>query len=122
MYKIRNNVFETNSSSVHSLSVCSKKQYEEWKEKHLYFDEYNFLTKDEVIKEIQNDKYTDLSVDELLEMSEDDFDKEVCKENYYTFDKWYRLPCDTSFETFEEEYTTESGDEIVIFGCYGESH
>lgn len=30
MIQIRFNVFETNSSSVHTLTVCTKEQYEAW--------------------------------------------------------------------------------------------
>ena len=122
MYKVRESVFETNSSSMHSLSACSKKQYEEWKNKHLYFDGSSFLTKDEVIESIKNDKYTELSVDELLKMPEEKFNREVCKEEYSLFDIWDEHHHNDGYDTFEQEYTTESGDEIVIFGFYGDSY
>ena len=122
MFKIRKGLFETNSSSIHSLSIISKKDYEKWKNGELYFDEFSLLTKDEVIEEIKNDKYAKVSVDELLNTSEYNFEEEVCKEGYYTFDKWNKCYCSNGFETFKEEYTTESGDEIVVFGYYGTSY
>ena len=122
MFKIRKGLFETNSSSIHSLSILSKKDYEKWKNGELYFDEFSLLTKDEVIEEIKKDKYAEVSVDELLKMSKYDFDEEVCKEEYYTFDEWKKCYYSNGFETFKEEYTTESGDEIVVFGYYGTSY
>ena len=31
MIQIRSNCFETNSSSTHSITICSKKQFDDWK-------------------------------------------------------------------------------------------
>ena len=35
--QIRRNVFETNSSSVHSITMCSKDDFEKWKNSDYYF-------------------------------------------------------------------------------------
>lgn len=36
MLNIRHGVFETNSSSVHSLTMCSGKQMQDWKDGKIY--------------------------------------------------------------------------------------
>lgn len=40
MRQIRKNVFETNSSSTHSLTMCTKEEYDNWKNGKLLFDSY----------------------------------------------------------------------------------
>lgn len=46
---IRNRVFETNSSSTHSITMCMKSDYDKWKNGELYFLECKekFVTKEE---------------------------------------------------------------------------
>ena len=39
MKQIRRNVFETNSSSTHSLTMCSKSQFEDWKAGKVLFND-----------------------------------------------------------------------------------
>ena len=70
MIKIRYGVFETNSSSTHSLTMMMKSDYERWEKEGLYlFDGYSYgwefskpvrgqlYTKDEVVKFANNYKY-----------------------------------------------------------------
>ena len=38
--QIRRGVFETNSSSMHSLTMCSEEEFEQWKNGELLFDEW----------------------------------------------------------------------------------
>ena len=38
MRQVRRGLFETNSSSTHSLTVCSKDEYQRWKDGKLLFD------------------------------------------------------------------------------------
>ena len=38
--QIRRGVFETNSSSTHSLTMCSEEEFEQWKNGELLFDEW----------------------------------------------------------------------------------
>ena len=38
--EIRRNVFETNSSSTHSLSICTEQEFEDWKAGKLLFDRW----------------------------------------------------------------------------------
>lgn len=86
--QIRQGVFETNSSSTHSLTICSKQEYEDFKNGKLLIDWNNkFVPNTEENAENEDNK---------------DFES-------YGYD----------FETFYEEHTTPSGDEIVVFGYYG---
>lgn len=94
MISIRRNVFETNSSSTHSMTICTKSEYEQWKNGELLFDRYrDELVKPEDIKE-KNDY------------------------RYQTYDA-YTNDDECYLEGYCESYTTPSGDEIVIFGEYG---
>ena len=39
--QIRKGVFETNSSSTHTLVIASNEEYEKWQKGELYFDAFN---------------------------------------------------------------------------------
>lgn len=57
MQTVRKEVFETNSSSTHSITMCTKDEYERWKKGELYYfdNEERFLTKEErdiILKEM----------------------------------------------------------------------
>lgn len=58
--QIRRGVFETNSSSVHSLTMCSSEEYYKWEdEKVLYWrDEDKFATREDIIEELKNARYS----------------------------------------------------------------
>ena len=88
---IRNNVFETNSSSVHTLCICTEKEYEKFKNgEWLYDSDLSALTPD--VQNIQGDD--NITYNEF-------WDDEGC------------------LETYCEKYTSPSGDKIVVFGKYG---
>lgn len=113
MRSIRIGVFETNSSSTHSLTICSKAEFEAWQRGELVFAKYGkkFYTMAEVLeKEKENLAREDVNItntDELAEWLED---------NEYELNGNYESDY---LESFEQRYTTKSGDEIVAFGCYG---
>ena len=119
--QVRYGVFETNSSSTHSLTMMMKKDYERWQKEKLYlFDgwpsEWNngdapllkaLYTKNEATEFMKKNKYyhdVDVIDDELFKeagfISSDD------EGNYY-------------LESFYQEFTTPSGETIVAFGEYG---
>lgn len=99
--KVRRGVFETNSSSTHSLTICSRKEYDAWKRGDLVYDNYN----EELI-----------SIDALS-----DEDKSLIdEERFYTVEGYYDECC-CDYETFEQNFTTEKGEEIITFGYYGYS-
>ena len=92
--QIRRGVFETNSSSVHSLTMCTQSDYDRWKDGELIYDYWDNKL---------------ISIDEL----DDDYEEE----RYYTYDRFDEYAFD--YETFEDTFTTENGDTVVAFGYYG---
>ena len=85
MIKIRKNVFETNSSSSHSLVVCDNKTWNEFKEGRLF---YNTLHESNGLPEFCNLKdiklyirliYNDINRIKFVDFSED---KEAKREIY----------------------------------------
>lgn len=120
--QIRRGVFETNSSSVHSLTMCSGEEYEKWENGEVLFwrDRDKFGTREEIIEELKNMRYSwgnkelyypDVNWDDEAEVS-DVFSDEGIKTCEEFFENEY-------YETFEDRYTTHSGDEVVAFGYYG---
>lgn len=135
---IRHSVFESNSSSTHSLCICTKDEYERWKNGELFYNEYTekiverpefderFLKKEYFkykVKKISNGVlykdtyYKDL--DELIDRVQVDRDElEQCKPDEYLTYSQYTDRYD-DLEYFSENYTTPGGEEIVAFGTYG---
>lgn len=92
---IRKGTFETNSSSTHSMTICTKSEYKKWENGELLFDRYDEkLVNPKDIKE------------------QDDY-------RYLTYEKYSNDEDRYYLEGYKENYTTPSGDEIVIFGEYG---
>ena len=131
--KIRRGVFETNSSSTHSLTMCSEDEYEEWKKGELLYDRYsenfvsiNSLSPEQKLKAASTyqDEKDDFQKNwnELTELAQEKYYTKYAKENNLidedaiTYDEFLR---DGDLETFVERYTTKSGDKIVAFGEYG---
>ncbi len=94
MIKIRKGVFETNSSSIHTLTVCSLDQYEAWRNGELIYDEYEEQL---------------IPFNEMLH-DEDDY-------RYQTYDYYYED--DEAAEPYVENVVTPGGESIVIFGRAG---
>lgn len=93
MISIRKNVFETNSSSTHSLCICTENEYDKFKNGDMMYDDYN---------------------EELQFVSDKELEEEEDKYRYKSYEnmgKW--------FEFYEEHFTTPSGDKMVAFGEYG---
>jgi len=99
MIKVRYRTFETNSSSTHSLVICTEEEYEKFKNGEMLFDYNKLINRD--------------SIECKCEDGEEECD---CYEDYDTYKSFFS---DRYLETFEKEYVTKSGDKIVIFGKYG---
>ena len=83
-------MFETNSSSVHSLCICTEEEFDAWKKSEIYYDYWN-------------DKFTKNSVNKW-------------NEDNQTYEGFFE---ESWLETYEEHFTTPSGDKMVAFGRYG---
>lgn len=98
MRQIRRNVFETNSSSTHSITMCMKSEFDKWVKGELVFDRWNHKL---------------VPITPEVESSMNDGDGEYL--TYEQFNDWDYL----EFETFERSYTTPNGEKIISFGYYG---
>ena len=124
---IRRGVFETNSSSSHSLSILHHDDFEKWRNGDdgilLDYENDRLISREDAIenaKELlsaqpyyqkvvwdpKDEEYNQRKIADILR----DCD-------YYTYNQF---ECRNSEgEEFEYEFTTRSGDKIVVFGCYG---
>lgn len=132
MYKIRQCVFETNSSLSHSLIIMSKNQNERWEKENLYYYQYSWWNPFKDLPEDEQPKkgklYTQKEVLEFLEKNGDkynpeewdgdvdEFIYEMCGETFSGYERWH----DSDWEEYgDETYTTPGGEEIVIEYKYG---
>lgn len=128
--QIRRGTFETNSSSVHSLTMCSQSDYDRWDRGDVIlftgsgwcYPENNkpkknhFYTKEEVIAFEKSSKY---APSEDFDWNDDDAVMELLHENeWYDSDYYWNNYCE-EYETFEDTMVTQSGEKIVAFGYYG---
>lgn len=91
MRQIRHGVFETNSSSTHSIVICTEKEYEQFQEDELMYDKYS---------------------EGLVPYS-----KLLLNTEYYRYKDYDTFGDD--LETYHTYFTTPSGDKMVAFGEYG---
>jgi hypothetical protein len=121
MRQIRRNVFETNSSSTHSLTMMMKTDYDRWQDEGLYFfDGYTYGWK----KEEAPQSKTLYTKDEAIEfLKKNEYYKDEDYEDYSVFREAGFISSDDEgseyLEGFYEEFTTPSGETIVAFGEYG---
>ena len=120
MIQVRQGVFETNSSSTHSITMCTKNEFNEWVGGKIYrndgcwydstsvLKDKDFLTYDEAIELIKSSKYYEsMKEDENV----DDYFKEY---EIYSYDNWGEY-----YETDITDYITPNGEEIVAVCYYG---
>lgn len=128
MRQIRRGVFETNSSSVHSITMCMKNEYDDWYDGKLYLNDgwwgdnvsqytkKKFVTKEEAIDLILHSKY--YSNENYDAMNSYEFDEFLKEFEIYTFENYN----DDEYEWFATEYNTPNGESVVSFGYYGENY
>ena len=133
MRQIRKGVFETNSSSTHSLTICTRDEYEKWINGQVLFDkDFNKFVKNITIsskqyKDAENyynrnklAYYKDW--EDLTDKEKQDYTVKYLKDQgeyddtLYAHEEWVDS---VEYETFEQEFTTPSGDNMVAFGYYG---
>lgn len=120
--QIRRGVFETNSSSVHSLTMCSSEEYEKWEEGKVFKEKYgsDFKTREEIVEELKSK--THWKTNELyysdVDWNDAECVDELISDNEYVTEEEFFDNCD--YETFSESYTTPNGDSVIAFGYFGE--
>lgn len=97
MLKIRKSLFETNSSSTHSMTMCSSEEYESWKQGKLIYYDGSLITLEQMEEDRKNNKY-------------------FYEDEYKTHESYFK---DNNYEVFEDSYITKNGEKIVAFGYFG---
>lgn len=92
MKQVRCGVFETNSSSTHSLVICTQEEYEQFKADEMMYDsdEDRLVPYSSLLIETEGYRY-----------------------------KSYRRFGYNDLESFYQTFITPSGDRMVAFGQYG---
>lgn len=113
MIQIRNSIFETNSSSVHSITMCSENEFKEWEKGNVLYCTYveNFVSYDDAVKTIKKDHGEDCNPKEYFK----DYD-------FYTVDMYNDMVDDRGYEEFYEKYVTQHGDTVIAFGYSGNDY
>ena len=118
--QIRRGVFETNSSSVHSITMCTGSDFDRWTDGELLFweDEKKFGTREEIIEDLKKStwydgklRYPNINWDDKDQVSDIFNDENIKTFNQYFQNDW--------FEIYWEAYTTPGGENVVAFGYYG---
>lgn len=112
MKQVRLGVFETNSSSVHSMTIMDRSIFEEWKTNGLYLnygrnEPPEFLTREAVIERIG----------ETYAKEKEWYDDEIYLFARYGWSRWEDYG--DGYEVDWGFYTTPSGDEIAAVAYYG---
>jgi hypothetical protein len=120
MRLVRKNVFETNSSSTHSITMCSESDFDKWKKGEMYWNRWNeeLVPKEEVEKEMA--KLKEEFISEHPDYDKDDIDWEEQLEDYLNSDKeYYTYEEFNNYDYIEYETFEDSYDGVVAFGYYG---
>lgn len=134
MIKIRRGVFETNSSSTHSLTMMMKEDYLRWKDgNYMYTEREGCLcpinpeltpiegvvyTPEEVCAFLMNDKYF-VKHNEALGITEAPTPETLAQ--YEPYEYGFDTINDESdyLDSYYDEFTTPNGETVVAFGEYG---
>lgn len=145
MKQIRKNVFETNSSSTHTLAICTEDEYKDWQDGKLLFNKWNETFIKNSIKITKQDKkeaeehytkckgkyYKDWS--ELTDAEKEEYiynhvsqqrkQEEDSLSNYegssLTYQEFMQDCNNDGLQTEVSHYTSPSGDKLVITCAYG---
>lgn len=118
--QIRRGVYETNSSSVHSITMCTGEEYSKWENNEILYweEEDKFGTREEIIEELKVRRwysgklcYPDTNWEDEDEVNDIFSDEQIKTYEEFFDDEWY--------ETYSDIYTTPNGEEVVAFGYYG---
>ena len=143
MKQIRKNVFETNSSSTHTLAICTEDEYKDWQDGKLLFNKWNETFIKDSIKITRQDKkeaeeyytrykrkyYKDWS--ELTDSEREEYiykyvanrrrqEKNLSfEEDGLTYQEFMQNCNNDGLEIETSHYTSPSGDKLVITCAYG---
>lgn len=131
MIKIRYGVFETNSSSVHSLIMCSDNEYQRFVDNELLYDYWDdgLITYNEALDRLYENVKSDRDFKYHFDLS-DNFSRDKLNNfsldelEYYLANEAGICTCnyffnEIEYNTYEETYVTIHGEVVHAFGYYG---
>ena len=118
MLKIRRGTFETNSSSTHSICICTEEEYDKWKNGELVYD----CWLEQIHPVTEEDAVTLVSVRNGLEEAQEnddemDWEDREFLEKNLTYEE--AQEDNEYYNWYHHSFTTPSGDKMVVFGWYG---
>lgn len=118
---VRKGVFETNSSSTHTMIMCTGEEFQKFEDGEMLVNVWDeeLFSYDDITDLITDDYYKD----EFSESGIDITDKKaVLKwaakniDDLQDADTFYE---GTYYDIFSQSFTTKSGEKVVAFGRYG---
>lgn len=104
MIQVRRGVFETNSSSTHTITMCNDETFKKFEDGELWYDCWSdkFVTFENI-----KAKYPEVhSVDDI---------EHFCDGQYQTWETFGG----NYYEVFHDSFTTNSGEVVHAFGYFG---
>ena len=98
--QVRTGVFETNSSSTHSITICTQKDFDAFKNGKKVICVYSLKLYDTVEEGLKKERWAD-------------------EGSFRTYDGFNEYVSESWYENFEETFTTPGGEKVVAFGYYG---
>ena len=95
--QVRNMVFETNSSSTHTLTICNEVDYIKWKNGELVLD------------------MDEEGLFEIGDIGDQDKEEYMVQNNLYTYERYMERAKESS--PWQGDIVTPKGDKVIIFGC-----
>ena len=111
--QIRQGMFETNSSSTHSLIISTEDEFKKWVDGKVYLDRDSgiFVNEEQIIEWAKQCRWVDTDGKDNEAILEEVLNDE------YRFYAYGDYGCD--YEYFDQHFTSPSGDEMVAFGYFG---
>lgn len=136
--QVRVGIFESNSSSCHTLTFCTKKEWEDWRDGLLLYDtyeeelvsakEYTPEEREAIIKgyydrhkKLYYKNYEDLTPEEKTSLIEEIEEHGLLSKarDTYRFKSYEDWINDYDYEHYSKEYTSSKGETVIAFGKYG---
>ena len=127
MKQVRSNTFETNSSSTHSICMCTKDQYNGWAsdwdsleaDSVLYSNcKEKLVTVEEAIKDVNSYREV-VKLSDVIDVNSpehDDAIESLRDGGYMTCNDFDN---NNDNESYYDEFVTPGGETVVAFGDYG---
>lgn len=109
--QVRRGLFETNSSSTHSITMCDDSDFEKWKNGLMVYSK----NRERLVP--LGDKW----YQEWAKKSDAEKEEDWIQYDYLTYDQFFNDWDAIEYERFTDSYQTSDGKKVIAFGYYGYS-